>query len=382
MFGQNASWQTTATANGAFSTSTTWEHIQNKEVGLDFRLFNNKVYGSVDYFQKKNIGMLIRGKVPEVFGATEPVTNLGVMKTTGWEVSLGWRDRVGEFDLGVSANMSDTRNVLLSYEGRESDNENLGYANGINLASKGNLREGDSLNSFYMYKTDGYFKNEAEVDAYYAQYTQTSAGRIPSEFNADTRLRPGDIKVVDVNGDNVIDDKDLEYQGDNSAHYVFGVNLNATYKNWDLSAFFQGSLEQNVHRTGYLAYPFARRYTKHTPAFLGETWTEENPNAEFPRTSTNYLRAAWNYNYNNFMIQNNAYVRLKSLVIGYNFENLGLKVGSTDIDKIRIYFSGNDLFELSTLDDGYDPESTTNTNGNGASYPFMRTWAFGVKVSL
>ena len=380
LFGQNAGWQTTATANGAFSTSTSWEHIQNQEIGLDFRLLNDKVYGSVDFFKKKNIGMLIRGKVAEVFGATEPVTNLGVMKTTGWEVVLGWRDRVGEFDLGISANMSDTRNVLLSYEGRESDNADLGFAEGLNLASDGNLREGDPLNSFYMYKTDGFFKDEAEVDAYYAKYTETSAGIIPSEFNADTRLRPGDVKIVDTNGDNVIDDKDLEYKGDNSSHYVFGVNLDATYKNWDISAFFQGTLQQNVHRTGYLAYPFARRYTNHTSAFLGQTWTEENPTAEFPRTSTNYLRAAWNYEYSDFMLQNNAYVRLKSLVIGYNFEDL--KIGKTNINKLRVYFSGNDLFELSTLDDGYDPESTSNTNGSNASYPFMRTWAFGVKVSL
>lgn len=386
LFGQDASFQKTATANGAYSVSTTWEHITNREIGIDFRLLNNKIFGLVDLFSKTNDGMLISGKQPETFGASEPVTNIGTMQTKGWEVSLGWRDRIGEVDLGISANMSDTRNTLLTYEGKEREIEG-NIVEGFNEANPSStsstipsLREGDPLNTFYMYRTNGYFKDEAEVDAYYAQYTQSEPGLIPSEFNVDTKLRPGDVKVVDVNGDNVIDTDDLEYQGDAAAHYVFGANFDASYKNWDISAFFQGVLEQNVHRTGYLAYPFARRYTNHTAAFLGKTWTEENPDAELPRTSTNFVRAGWNYEHNDFMLQNNAYVRLKSLVVGYNFEPFN--IGSTKIDKIRVYFSGNDLFEFSALNDGYDPESKTNTNESNASYPFMRTWAFGAKITL
>ena len=80
------------------------------------------------------------------------------------------------------------------------------------------------------------------------------------------------------------------------------------------------------------------------------------------------------------MLQNNRYVRLKTLVVGYNLKDL--KVGTTKIDNLRIYFSGNDLFESTSLKDGYDPEASYNSNSSSASYPFMRTWAMGVKLSI
>lgn len=367
IFGDTPAIQGTATANGLFSTTTTWERLINKEIGVDFKLFNNKVFGYVDLFIKENIGMLIRSDESEILGTNAPVTNLGNLETLGWEASVGFRDQIGDLDLTISANMSDTRNKLINYLGADT------YEPGIN-----SIRQGDPLDSYYMYHTDGLFQDEAEVQAYYDTYTSERQGIIPANTPT-VGLRPGDVKIVDTNGDGAITEEDVIFKGESAPHYIFGFNINAKYRNWDLTAFFQGVLDQTVHRTGYLAYPFARRWTNHTDRFLGKTWTVDNADATFPRTSTQAVRAAYNYAYTDFMLEKASYARLKSLIIGYNIK--GLKIGGTDIDNLRLYFSGNDLFEVTNVS-GWDPESNPNTNSSLSSYPFMRTWALGVKVSL
>lgn len=368
IFGDSPAIQGTATANGLFSTTTTWERLTNKEIGIDYKFFNNKVFGYVDLFIKENIGMLISSDESDILGTSAPVTNLGNLETKGWEASIGFRDQIGDLDLSVSANMSDTRNKLIDYLGADT------YQPGIN-----SVRQGDPLNSFYMYHTDGLLEDEAAVQEYYDTYTSERQGILPAN-NPTVGLRPGDAKIVDTNGDGAITEEDVIFKGEAAPHYIFGFNVSAKYKNWDLSAFFQGVLDQTIHRTGYLAYPFARSYTNHTDRFLGKTWTVDNPNPNaLPRTSTQTVRASYNYAYTDFMLESAAYARLKSLVVGYNIK--GLKIGSTDINNLRVYFSGNDLFEITDVN-GWDPEASSNTNSTNSSYPFMRTWALGVKVSL
>ncbi|WP_405296590.1 SusC/RagA family TonB-linked outer membrane protein [Algibacter sp. Ld11] len=374
VFGQtNAGQQVTSIASSLFSNTTTWERILTKEIGVDFKLFNNSVFGSVDLYQKDNKDMLISLVYPDILGASAPLTNSGDLQTKGWEVQLGWRGQLGDFDVSVAANLSDSRNKVVSYDGADA------FVAGLNLVDTSDntderVVEGKPINSFYLYNTDGYFANQAEVDAYYAEY---SGGILPAQGTT-AGLVPGDTRIVDTNEDGVIDTEDLKYHGDSAAHHVFGFNFDVKYKNWDMSAFFQGTLNQNIVRTGYFSAPFQQIWQNQSATWLGKTWTEDNPNAEFPRLSTQRNVANWNYINKDFMKQNNKYVRLKSLIVGYNVK--GLKIGNTPIDTFRVYFSGNDLFELTSVKDGYDPES--QAGANNATYPFMRTWALGLKVSL
>ncbi|MFB9057334.1 SusC/RagA family TonB-linked outer membrane protein [Mariniflexile ostreae] len=373
VFGSTAGLQNTAKADGLTSTTTTWERIVTSEFGVDFKLFNNKMFGSVDFYKKDNIGMLIRGVYPSVVGASAPYTNIGNLETAGWEAVLGWKDTVGDFSYSISANMSDTKNIITKYEGGQT------IVAGLNDAGNGEILQHYPINSYFMYETNGFFENQAAVDSYYATYTGGgSNGLVPSQLSSTVSLRPGDSRIVDTNGDKVINSEDLVYKGDASPHYVYGLNLNAQYKNFDISAFFQGVLDQNILRTGYFAYPFGAVYQNQSTAFMGKTWSESQPNSQYPRTSTNATRTAWNFANKDFMLQNNRYLRLKTLVLGYNIK--ALKIANTEIDNLRIYFSGNDLFEFTSLDDGYDPEASANSNSS--SYPFMRTWALGVKLSI
>lgn len=370
VFGQtNASQQATSRASSLFSSTTTWERIVSKEIGLDFRLFNNKVFGSLDLYQKDNIGMLVRGITPVLLGTSTPFTNIGTLRNNGWEVMLGWRDQIGDFDFTVSANMSDSRNEITKYDGAQS------IVAGLNAADNSRNILEKPINSFYLYETDGYFANQAEVDAYYANHN--AGGILPPQTSNDA-LRPGDIKVIDSNGDGDLDTNDLTYHGDNAPHYVYGLNLDVKYKNFDLTAFFQGAIDHQIYRTGYFAQPFQAEWQNQSNTWLGRTWTEDNTNAEFPRLTTQRGLSRWNYQFKDHILQNNRYIRLKSLIVGYNIK--GLKLGNTTINTLRVYFSGNDLFEFTSVKDGYDPEFQESTNNS--VYPFMRTWALGFKISI
>lgn len=370
-FGEtNAAVQQTSRASSLFSSSTTWERVVNTEIGLDFSLLNYSVFGSVDLYRKNNVGMLVRGITPDVLGTATPFTNIGTLETNGWEVMLGYRKQIGEVDFSISANMSDTRNEITEYDGAQTIFENL------NDAARSRNILGKPINSFYLWQTDGYFDSQAEVDAYYESLEP--GGILPAQ-TSNNAIRVGDMRVVDSNGDGVLNNDDLTYSGDAAAHYVYGANFDLKFKNFDFSAFFQGLLNQNIYRTGYFAQPFQAEWQNQSSAWLGRTWTEDNRDAEFPRLTTQRGISRWNYRSKDHILQNNRYLRMKNLIIGYSFPNISLG-GGKSIENLRVYFSGNDLFEFTSVKDGYDPENRASTNAS--AYPFMRTYALGLKLSL
>lgn len=362
IFGTTPALQTASYVNGITSNDISWERVVMKTYGVDFSFFNKRLFGSFDGYTKKNVGMLTNIIYPDVLGGTAPKTNAGELATKGWEASLGYRGELGKLKYTVSANMGDSRNILLKKENATA------ITNGINT----NGVIGYPLNAVFLYQTTNLFPNQAAVDTYYAN--TNGNGSLPSGVNV---LRPGDTQRVDLNSDGIIDVKDVKFMGDTAAHYVYGINLSATYGKFDVSTFFQGLLEQNILRTGFLSYPFNTLYGSQTTAYIGKTWTETNTEAAYPRMTANTTRAAWNWKDNDFMLQNNRYIRLKSLIVGYTMNDF--KIGNFQLDKFRVYFSGNDLFEFSKVKDGYDPEFGDSSN---VIYPFTRTYSLGLNVSF
>lgn len=357
--------------SGLISLTRTWERVEQKNIGVDLNFLNNRLIFNWDYFIKDNKGMLSEVSYPALLGGKAPKTNSGHLRVRGWEVSMTWRDYIKNFSYYITVNVSDTRSKLMELEG----------ANTI-VAGKNKTLNGYPLNSFFLYKTDGYFKTQEEVDAYYAKYG--GVGALASlSAGGSTELRPGDIKRLDLSGDRSISadggaSSDLIYMGDGNAHYLFGITLGGSWKGIDFNALFQGVGKQLIMRQGWMSYPFATRYTNQNSNFLGKTWTEDNPNAEFPRLTVYTDRARWNYENNDFMLQNNRYIRLKSLVIGYTLPQVWTR--KVKLEKIRIYFSGNDLWETTSIKDGFDPEMGEMSQNSG--YPFSRTWSFGINVGF
>lgn len=358
--------------NGLVSYARTWERVVQKNVGLDLGFFGNRLSSTVDYFTKDNLGMLINVNYPSVLGGSAPKTNSGHFNTKGWEATLKWNQTQRKFSYNIAVTLSNTKTMVTDVQGADSYNPG---ENGI--------VNGYPYQPWFVYKTDGYFKNQKEVDAYYAKYGSSPDLAGLPQNNIAVALRPGDTKKVDVTGTGNItgsgnEKSSLVYAGDGTPHYTFGINLGGSWKGFDLSAFFQGQLKQLIMRNGYMAYPFGAIYTNQNPSFLGKTWTTDNPDAIFPRLTVNNIRAKWNYVNNDFMLQNNRYIRLKALIIGYSLpESL---IRKAKLEKVRVYFSGNDLWEMVHIKDGFDPEMGETSQNSG--YPFARTWSFGVNVGF
>ena len=357
--------------SGLISLTRTWERVEQKNIGVDLNFLNNRLVFNWDYFIKENKGMLSEVSYPALLGGRAPKTNSGRLRVRGWEVALTWRDHIKDFSYYVTANVSDTRSKLMELEG----------ANVI-AAGKNKPLNGYPLNSYFLYKTDGFFQSQEEVDAYYAKYGGVGdLAALPA--GGSTELRPGDVKRLDLSGDRSISadggaSSDLIYKGDGNAHYLFGITLGGSWKGFDFNALFQGVGKQLIMRGGWMAYPFATRYTNQNSNFYGKTWTEDNPNAEFPRLTVYTERSKWNYMNNDFMLQNNRYIRLKSLVVGYTLPQVWTR--KAKLERVRVYFSGNDLWEATSVKDGFDPEMGESSQNSG--YPFSRTWSFGINVGF
>lgn len=381
LFGEGGTLSPTAWVSGLTTTTRTWENVVMKNIGIDFAFFNNRLSGSFDTYERKNNGMLVNVTYPEVLGATAPETNSGDLETKGWDAVLNWRDTKGDFSYSIGVNMSDSNNILVNLEGGQTIQAGLRRT-----------VEGYPLNSYFSYVTDGLFQTQEEVDAYNALYA-VDGSEVPTGASA---IRIGDLRKVDVDGNGVINDQnaddpngkgqgDVAFQGDAQAHYTFGINLGAKYKSWDFTAFFQGQLEQAVRRNGVQQAPFTWPWPNQTTAYNGLTWTPDNTGATFPRLTGQTGLARWNWFDTDITTQNNRYIRLKTLVLGYSLpSNI---INKLKLDKLRIYFSGNDLFEFTSLIDGRDPESgvtpvSTNTTINRSVYPFQRTIAFGLNVAF
>ena len=365
---QNSSWVTSITTN-----QRTWETVVKKNLGFDFGVLSNRLTGSVEIFENKNIGMLISLNYPAILGGKAPTTNSGDLRTRGWEMQLNWRGMAGSVTYNIGVNLSNAKNIITHYAGA-----NL-YAAGKYTTP----REGYPLNSLYVYKTDGYFKTQAEADAYFAKYGSSGAA---AGYNGTTNtFHPGDLKVVDLDGNGIIKDYttgvkgsgDVYFAGDADPHYTFGVNLGAGWHGLDFSAFIQGVAQWKILRTGNARAPFFRNYLNVNTTYIGKTWTPDNPNAPYPRLSFDNNINNWNWQNNDVNIQHLRYARLKSLILGYTLP--GTLTRKAKFDRVRVYFSGNDLFELTSVRDGFDPERGESSDN---SYPFFRTWAFGLDLGF
>ncbi|MEP4946177.1 MAG: SusC/RagA family TonB-linked outer membrane protein [Flavobacteriaceae bacterium] len=380
LFGEGGTLSNRASVAGITTTARSWEVVTIKNIAIDFGLFNNKLTGTFETYERENKDMLLSQTFPVLLGGNAPETNIGNLKTTGWEAMLNWKDSKGDFSYNIGVNMSDNTNKLVNLEG----------GGGSIGPGYNRLVEGFPLNSYFVFETDGLFQSQAEVDAYNGLY-DVGGSSVPNGANA---LRVGDTRIVDLDGDGLINainpdnDKgqgDIKFAGDAQVHYVFGLNLGAKYKNLDFTAFFQGALKQKVLRQGVSAFPFNNPWPNQTNAYQGLTWTPENTGAAYPRLTAQRTLARWNWSNTDTFLQDNRYVRLKNIVIGYSLPSSVLD--KLNMDKIRVYFSGNDLFEFSSLVDGYDPEdgnvpTVTDANVQRSVYPFQRTVAVGINLAF
>ena len=374
IFGYKGTKANTAWISGMTSDNRTWERVATTNIGLDFAVLRGRLSGSLEYYIRKNNDMLIAVSYPVTLGASAPKTNNGSFRANGWELQLDWRDKIGDdFEYNIGLSLSDAQTEITKFDGAVAIS--AGYNNKVGGSS---FIEGKPLNALYVYKTDGYLQTEADVEAYYP-LVNASGTKAPTQ-GTDSQLRPGCVKKVDLTNDGKITTDDLYYYGDANPHMQFGITLGAKWKGIDFSMFIQGVGKQNLIRTGNLEGPFRSWWMNQNRTFLYDTWTEKNTNARFPLLSFNGDVISWNYrDYNDINVMKCWYARGKNISLGYTLpQNLIKHIG---LSNLRVYISGDNLFELSNVADNYDPEAQSAT-AQGKIDCYSRTVSFGIDLTF
>ena len=341
---------------GLVSSSVTWEKVTQWDLGRDFAILNSRLQGTVDYYQRSTTGMLGAGKLlPNILGANEPKENAADMTTRGWELSLSWNDRLDNgIHYSASFNLSDTQAEITKYDNPTKSLSDSYY-------------EGQILGDIWGYEST-LFQSQAEIDA------------APDQSQLDNGIKKvaGDIRFIDVNGDNVVDygnntvgdSGDKKIIGNNKARFRYGFNLSADWKGFDLGLFFQGVGKRDLMLPATFKWQYGSQWQVPV-AYAQDYWTENNTDAYFPVARFNGGMAL-GQNQTRYMI-NAAYLRLKSLSFGYSLpETLIQQWG---IQRCRIYFSGENLLTFKHTPEGFDPELD-----DPYKYPQQKSFSLGINV--
>ena len=356
---------------GLVSPFLTWERVQSWNIGLDFGLFNNKLQGTFDYFVRTTKNMVGPAPVkPSILGATQPKENNSDMRSNGWDLEVRWRDRVGQVNYGIKLVLSDDYQTITN------------FYNPNRLLSQ--WCAGKRMGDIYGYKVEGIAQTDQQMNEWLAN-NKPSWG---SDWAA------GDVMYKDLNGDKKVnsgkstydDMGDLTKIGNSLPRYRFGITLDANWKGFDFLIFMQGVGKRDF----WDASPYSvgantglwqsAAFKDHLDYWRPATDTNfgPNPNAFYPRPL--FGAGSKNFQTSDRYLQNAAYMRIKNIQIGYTLPmSIANKIGA---NRIRFYFSAENLATFTKMNKIFDPEATGGDWGPGKIYPLQRTVSFGLNLNF
>ncbi len=343
-----------------------WEVSKQYNVGIDMSFFNSKLGISLDLYNKKTADLLLNLPTPLQTGYGVATVNAGNVENKGIEVTINTRNfSGGNFNWSTNIVVSHNKNDITNLAGLDQISTGFGIG-GIDNWQR--LVEGGEIGAFYGFVSDGI----AQLD--------DDMGSIP-HFPTEA-LVPGERKFKDLNGDNVIDDKDRKFIGNPVPEYSFGINNTFNYKGFDLNVFMQGVYgNEIVNFNRYFTEALDGRSNVTLEAFSNR-WTPNNPSNEFTRAVTGQRVARFSDHY----VEDGSYIRLKSVTLGYTFPSTYTK--KAGINKIRFYMTGKNLYTLSSYS-GVDPEvsvggqdNNLSAGGDFGSYPSTQTLLFGLNFNF
>ena len=327
-----------------------WESTEQINAGLDFAFLENRLTGNVDVYKRDTKEMLLSVNAPAHVGNRYSATaNVGQVTNAGAELSLNWKDQIGELAYNVTANLSYVHNELTKLNGGEKV-----------WGDRTVCDEGYALYTFWGYRFEGLYRSEEEI----AEHLWADG--------ASLGYKVGDARYSDLNGDGKIDEDDKTDLGNPFPDWSYGLNFGAEYKGFDFQLFLQGV-------TGNQIYNALRLRTEGTgneatlSTMMRDVWSETNPNGSIPNASSNPMNTESNSRY----VEEGAYLRLKTLQLGYTLpSSISSRLA---MSRCRIYLSANNLFTLTGYS-GYDPEVGGGVDyGN---YPQSRTFMLGLNVNF
>ena len=380
------------------ASDKTWEVSKQTNIGLDLAMFGNKLEFTGEAYIRDTDGMLTDGMdLPAVYGASVPQMNAADLRTKGYELSLSWRDAIKlggtRLEYFVKGSMSEYRSTITRFN------------NETKLLS--NWYEGMEIGEIWGFHVDGLFASDAEAQEYTSRVDQ-------SYFNANLTggWKAGDLRYADLTGPdgvpdgvvgigaNTLDDHgDLIYLGNRLPRLHYGFSTGFSIAGFDVSVFFEGTGNHYWYPARY-NFDFWGPYSLGYPTFLAKNfldncWSEDNPNAYFPRPRSNVASNGGGElgRVNDRYIQNIRYLRFKNLTVGYQLpKKLLSHIG---FDQIRIYFSGENIAywsPITKVTSHLDPESCFDRGSglagdptddlNNTSYPWQKTFMFGIDITF
>lgn len=371
---------------GVIPDGLTWERSTTFNVGADLGFLNNALNFTFDWYNRMTYDMFTVGQpLPNVFGATVPFGNYADMSTKGWELTANYNSQFElggkPFSWGINGSLWDSR----SYVER--------FNNPNNLLTT--YYEGQEVGEIWGYETLGFFTSDDDV----ANHADQS---FLKNSNNNVWLA-GDLKFADLNNDGVINqgDNTLSNPGDrkvignNSPRYQFGFNLTGRWHGIGVSAFFQGIAKRDWYfasEAGLFWGPYNRPYGYQPESMMNDIWTEENPDAYFPRyrgytaLGTGRSLGAPQTRY----LQDVSYLRLKTLTVDYTLPKT--ITDKIKLNRAQVFVSAQNLFTLSGLfkhTENFDPEvmessvgDLTNSSGQGYAYPMLKTTTIGLNLTF
>ncbi|MGQ7870974.1 SusC/RagA family TonB-linked outer membrane protein [Sunxiuqinia sp. sy24] len=377
----NASWinpdsglrYNTINSPSLVSQGFTWETVQTLNFGVDVKVLNNRLSTSFDVYKRKTLGMITAAvKVPDVLGTIAPPANAADLESHGWELEMSWKDKIQNFNYNIGFTLFDNQSEITHF------NNPAGLIN--------TYYEGQILGDIWGYVTERYYTVDDFVEGTLDENLTGGTLKEGIEAFIGRNPNPGDIKYKNLNGDEEIspgsstlsDAGDRKIIGNNKRRYQYGIFGNASYENFDFSFVLNGVGKRDLYINNNIRFPYIGQFaTMHAGQM--DYWTSENTDAYFPR---NYEDGGENYG-NNRLTQtkyliDGTYLRIKNITFGYTLPKLLLS--KINIEKFRVYVSGENLHSFDDMPDGIDTE--LEAKNQGIYYPLIKSFNVGVNVTF
>lgn len=353
------------------SAGFTWEKVRTLNVGFDFGMFNNRLTGTFEWYNRQTLGMLDAAtELPAILGTEAPLQNVTDLETKGWELNLNWRDQIGKVRYSIGGNLFDSRAYITKVK--------------ISSGNIENYYVGKELGEIWGYEVIGFYDIEDFEEGVAGSYSDKFTLKEGIAPYKNTSHIPGDIRFADLDNNGVVDwgtnsindHGDKKVIGNSRPRLQFGINGSVEYQNFDLSFFLQGVGKRDVYLNTYLTRPYHTTFTYGIHEGQTDVWTANNQDAYFARVmSPNYGLSS---EYHTRNVYNGAYLNIKNITLGYNLpQKLIRKIGMT---RARIYASGENLFIFDHLPAGVQTELYNESSGAG--YPTLRKFSFGIDVTF
>ncbi|MBN2524612.1 MAG: TonB-dependent receptor [Bacteroidales bacterium] len=360
--------------------SLKWEESQQINVGFDSR-FLTSIRFTFDWYKKTSKDWIVQTEVPGVVGLAgisneDPFINAGNVINTGVEFELGYSNTFGDLMVDISANFAYNKNKVTDVPGEYIPGESSVLYNGSDVFY--GIREGYPIGYFFGYQTNGIFQTQEEIDNYVG-----SNGDI-----LQPDAEPGDVIWVNTNGDSLINDEDKVMLGDPNPNYIYGLNINLSYKGFDFGMYIMGQGGNEIVQ----CYRIEERFFPNYKTTILDRWTGPGTSDRIPRV-TRGTEANWNWRkFSDLYIYDADFLRIKSISIGYDFMKL---FKNAPLQQCRLYVAANNLWTL-TKYDGLDPEvgygsfydedgKLQDAYASGIDigfYPSPRTYLIGLNVTF